>query len=95
MHQSQQVAAKLALVRMALEDFLRVVGVDRDLFAALMIAGAAEEAVYSDFGSSTFHVKRHTTFGGSGFECGLCLQSIDVNVSNGSVHRAIRNLRQQ
>jgi hypothetical protein len=53
-HQRQQVAAELALVRVAQEHLLRIVRVDRDLLAADMVAGAAERAVDAHFGLSPF-----------------------------------------
>ena len=87
-HQSQQISSKLALVRVALEDLLRVVCVDRDFFTTVMVADTTEDAVDADFCSGTFHIQRDAALRRSGFECGLCLQAIDVNVSNGFVHEA-------
>lgn len=72
-HEGQQIAAEAALIGVALEDLLRVVGVDRQLFAALMVARAAEGTVDPHFGAAAFDVQGDAAFGSGGFERGLGL----------------------
>ena len=88
-HQGQQVAAKAALVGMALEDLLRVFGVDGDFFAAAVIPRTAAWAVHADFRAGAFHVERDPTFGSRCFQRGVGLQSVNVDVATRFVHRAI------
>ena len=92
MHQGQQVAAELALVGVALEYFLRVVGVDRDFLPSAVVSRATKLAVDSDFSSSAFHIQRNAALRGRSFESGLGLQSVDVDVSNRFVHSNVNGV---
>jgi hypothetical protein len=84
-HEGQQIAAEAALIGVALEDFLRVVGVDRQFLAALMVAGAAEGTVDPHFGAAAFDVQADAAFGGGGLERGLGLQFVNIDVAR-SIH---------
>ena len=48
-HERQQVASKPALIRMAHEDLLRIVGVDGNLTPAAVITAATKRAIEANF----------------------------------------------
>ena len=88
-HQRQQISSHSALIRVALKDLLLVLGVDRDLFAACVIAGALERAINPHLGAGAFRDERITALSRRLFERRLGLQPIHIDVSTRSVHRAI------
>lgn len=81
MHQRQQVASHAALIRMAHENFLRILRVDGNLTAAAMIAGTAERAVEPHFFAVTMNVERDPTLRRRLFERCFRLELIDVDVT--------------
>lgn len=88
-HQGQKIASHSTLIGMTLKNLLRVLGVDRDLFATRVIAGALERAIDPDLGASASHIERNAAHGCSLFEAGLGLQLVNVYVFTRSVHSAI------
>ena len=87
-HQGQQVATESAFAGIALENLLRVLGVDRDFFSSAVIAPATKLAADSDFSPGAFHIQRNAALCSRGFERSLSLQLVNVDVSTRFVHRA-------
>ena len=80
-HQRQQVPAKAALVCVTHEDFLVVLGVDRDFAASDVIALAGERTVETNLFPVAMRSERNPTLRRRLFERGLRLELIDVDVT--------------
>ena len=80
-HQRQQVASNDALIRMAHEDLLRIVGVDGNLASAAVITAATEWTIEANFIAAAVSVEGHATFGRRLFERCVGLKLIDVHVT--------------
>ena len=81
-HERQQVASKPALIRMAHEDLLRIVGVDGNLTSAGVIAAATKRAIEANFIAAAVGVECHATFGCRFCERRFRLKLIDVHISS-------------
>ena len=82
MHERQQVSSKPALVRMAHQNLLRILCVDRNLTSAAVIASTTKRAVETNFIAAAVNIERDATLGRRLFERCVRLELIDVHITS-------------
>lgn len=81
-HQRQQVASKTTLIRMAHEDFLRILSVDGNFMPAAVVTLATERAIETNLLAAAVNVECDAALGRRLGERGVRLKLIDVHISD-------------